>query len=138
MLYILSILGIILEVSLPFSANVYIVSIPFLTYLVSLKKEKGILLVVVIGILLSLQTDDFFRTVLILVSSYYLFVYFFTHLAYGKANVVTVALIQGLIYIILSLKNLRFEYLILNEIGFIIMNYIYVSILKKKDSVRGK
>ena len=42
MVYLISFFLIVVEVSLPLTANMYGVTLPFLTYLVSLKKEKEI------------------------------------------------------------------------------------------------
>lgn len=137
MLYLISFLMIILEVSLPFSVNMYGVTLPFLTYLVSVKKEKEVFLVVVIALIRSLQTDKFFEILVILLISYYLFYYVFTHMAYGKISIALISFLQGIIYFILSRNNFNKEYFFINICIFIVLNYIYMKISKKKDSIKG-
>lgn len=137
MLYLISFLMIFVEISLPFSANMYFLTLPFLTYLVSLKKEKEVVLVVFIALLHSLQTTKFFEIVSILLISYYIFYYVFTHLTYGKANIILISLLQGGIYIVLSIRNFKSEYFIVNMCGFLILNYIYTRSSKKKENIKG-
>ena len=137
MFYLISFLMIIIEVSLPFSANMYAITLPFLTYLVNLKKEKGISLVIVIALIHSLQTDKFFEITVILLIAYYIFHCLFTHLTYGRANIVLITLLQSIIYIVLSIKNLKKEYFIANVCIFIILNYIYMKNSKKKENIKG-
>lgn len=137
MLYLISFLMILLEVSLPFSADIYFLTLPFLTYLVSLKKEKEVALVILIALLHSLQTTKFFEIASILLISYYIFYYVFTHLTYGKANIILVSVLQGGMYIALSIRNFKNEYFIVNICGFLILNYIYMRISKKKENIKG-
>ena len=85
MVYLISFFLIVVEVSLPLTANMYGVTLPFLTYLVSLKKEKEIGLVILVILIRSLQTNNFFEILIILLLGYYLFHYLFTHLTYGKS-----------------------------------------------------
>lgn len=133
MLYILSLLGIILEISLPFNMNILIITLSFLVYLIALKGEKDIIWIGVISLILSLQTEDFFRIVIILLISYYVLNFLFLHLSYEKGNILILSIIQCIIYIILSWNNFNIRYLIINLIGFIILDYIYMRILRKKD-----
>lgn len=137
MLYIISFFMVIIEVSLPFAANMYGVTLPFLTYLVSMKKDREVFLVILLALIHSLQTDNFFEILVILLISYYIFYYIFAHLTYGKTSIVLVTFLQGMIYYILSISNFRREYFIVNICIFIILNYIYMRISKKKDSIKG-
>jgi hypothetical protein len=133
MLYILSILGIIFEVSLPFTANVLVVTLSFLVYLISLKDERNIVLLGLIAIILSLQSNNFFKIITILIISYYLLNFLFLHLAYKKSNILIFSLVQAGIYSLLSLNNLKLNYFLFNIVGFIVLNYIYIRVLKRKD-----
>lgn len=133
MLYILSILGIIFEVSLPFTANVLVVTLSFLVYLISLKDERNIVLLGLIAIILSLQSNNFFKIITVLIISYYLLNFLFLHLAYKKSNILIFSLVQAGIYSLLSLNNLKLNYFLFNIVGFIVLNYIYIRILKRKD-----
>lgn len=129
---------IIIEVSLPFSANMYGLTLPFLTYLVSLKNDKEVGLVVIIALMHSLQTDNFFEITAILLVAYYIFHYLFIHLTYGKANIVLISLLQCGVYFALSINNLKKEYFIANACMFIILNYIYMKKSKrKKENIKG-
>lgn len=137
MLYIISFFMVIIEVSLPLAGNVYGVTLPFLTYLVSMKKEREVFLVIVLALLHSLQTNSFFEILIILLVSYYIFYYIFTHLTYGKTSIILITFLQGIIYYVLSINNFRREYFVVNICIFIILNYVYMRISRKKDSIKG-
>lgn len=137
MLYIISFFMVIIEVSLPLAGNMYGVTLPFLTYLVSMKKEREIFLVIVLALLHSLQTNSFFEILIILLVSYYIFYYIFTHLTYGKTSIILITFLQGIIYYVLSINNFRKEYFVVNICIFIILNYVYMRISRKKDSIKG-
>lgn len=137
MLYIISFFMVIIEVSLPLAGNMYGVTLPFLTYLVSMKKEREIFLVIVLALLHSLQTNSFFEILIILLVSYYIFYYIFTHLTYGKTSIILITFLQGIIYYVLSINNFRREYFVVNICIFIILNYVYMRISRKKDSIKG-
>lgn len=137
MLYIISFFMVIIEVSLPFAGNMYGVTLPFLTYLVSMKKEREVFLVIVLALLHSLQTNSFFEILIILLVSYYTFYYIFTHLTYGKTSIILITFLQGIIYYVLSINNFRREYFVVNICIFIILNYVYMRISRKKDSIKG-
>lgn len=133
MLYILSLLGIIIEISLPFNASVLVITLSFLVYLIALKGERDIIWMGIISLLLSLQTDDFFRIVIILLGGYYLVNFLFLYLLYKKENILIFSMVQGAIYAILSWDNLKLKYFIINMIGFIVMNYVYMKIVAKNS-----
>lgn len=137
MLYIISFFMVIIEVSLPLAGNIYGVTLPFLTYLVSMKKEREVFLVIVLALLHSLQTNSFFEILIILLVSYYIFYYIFTHLTYGKTSIILITFLQGIIYYVLSINNFRREYFVVNICIFIILNYVYMRISRKKDSIKG-
>ena len=137
MIYILSLLGILVENSLPFSANVYIITLSFFIYLVSMKQKRALAIVGVISLLISLQTDSFLRLFMVLVLSYFIVSYIFVNLSYRKVNIVVISLIQIAIYAIMTLKNIKIDYLIINFIGCMILNYMYIKISEKKESIRG-
>lgn len=137
MLYIISFFMVIIEVSLPLAGNMYGVTLPFLTYLVSMKKEREVFLVIVLALLHSLQTNSFFEMLIILLVSYYIFYYIFTHLTYGKTSIILITFLQGIIYYVLSINNFRKEYFVVNICIFIILNYVYMRISRKKDSIKG-
>ena len=137
MVYLISFFLIVVEVSLPLTANMYGVTLPFLTYLVSLKKEKEIGLVILVILIRSLQTNNFFEILIILLLGYYLFYYLFTHLTYGKANIILISLLQLGGYAALSINRLKKEYVIANICIFIVLNFIYVKISKKRENIKG-
>lgn len=136
-MYIISFFMVIIEVSLPLAGNMYGVTLPFLTYLVSMKKEREVFLVIVLALLHSLQTNSFFEILIILLVSYYIFYYIFTHLTYGKTSIILITFLQGIIYYVLSINNFRREYFVVNICIFIILNYVYMRISRKKDSIKG-
>ena len=139
MVYLISFFLIVVEVSLPLTANMYGVTLPFLTYLVSLKKEKEIGLVILVILIRSLQTNNFFEIIkkVNILKWNYLFYYLFTHLTYGKANIILISLLQLGVYAALSINRLKKEYVIANICIFIVLNFIYVKISKKRENIKG-
>lgn len=132
MIYIISLLGIIIETSLPFTANILVVTLSFLIYLVNIKKEKAMSIIGIIVIILSLQTNDVFKLLVIFYLSYYILNYIFLHLVYEKSNILFFLVFQGILYGILSKNNFNLKYLLVNMIGFIILNFVYIHISKNK------
>ncbi len=130
MIYVLSLLGIILEVSLPFRASIFIVTLSFLVYLIALKEKNGVVWLGGLTLILSLQTNDFFKILIVLLVFYHVMNFLFLHLAYTKANILIFTLFQGVVYWILSWNNFHRDYLVVNIIGFLVMNYIYTKVLK--------
>ena len=62
---------------------------------------------------------------------------FCTHLTYGKANIVLISLLQLGVYAALSINRLKKEYVIANICIFIVLNFIYVKISKKRENIKG-
>lgn len=137
MIYILSFLGIIIEASLPFNSPVLIIAIPFFTYLVTLKRIRSVSCIFLMTVILSLQTHDFVRLFLIMAVFYYLFNFIFLNFVYSKENILSISIVQLGMYFIMVYKNYNLHYLIFNFIGFVIFNYLYVAIMRKKKNTRG-
>lgn len=137
MIYILSFLGIIIEASLPFNSPVLIIVIPFFTYLVTLKRIRSVSCIFLMTVILSLQTHDFVRLFLIMAVFYYLFNFIFLNFVYSKENILSISIVQLGMYFIMVYKNYNLHYLIFNFIGFVIFNYLYVAIMRKKKNTRG-
>lgn len=137
MIYILSFLGIIIEASLPFNSPVLIIAVPFFTYLVTLKRIRSESCIFLMTVILSLQTHDFVRLFLIMAVFYYLFNFIFLNFVYSKENILSISIVQLGMYFIMVYKNYNLHYLIFNFIGFVIFNYLYVAIMRKKKNTRG-
>lgn len=137
MIYILSFLGIIIEASLPFNSSVLIIAIPFFTYLVTLKRIRSVSCIFLMTVILSLQTHDFVRLFLIMAVFYYLFNFIFLNFVYSRENILSISIVQLGMYFIMVYKNYNLHYLIFNFIGFVIFNYLYVAIMRKKKNTRG-
>ena len=137
MIYILSFLGIIIEASLPFNSPVLIIAVPFFTYLVTLKSIRSVSCIFLMTVILSLQTHDFVRLFLIMAVFYYLFNFIFLNFVYSKENILSISIVQLGMYFIMVYKNYNLHYLIFNFIGFVIFNYLYVAIMRKKKNTRG-
>lgn len=138
MIYILSFLGIIIEASLPFNSSVLIIAIPFFTYLVTLKRIRSVSCIFLMAVILSLQTHDFVRLFLIMAVFYYLFNFIFLNFVYSKENILSISIVQIGMYFIMVYKNYNLHYLMFNFIGFIIFNYLYVAIMRKKKNTKGQ
>lgn len=138
MIYILSFLGIIIEASLPFNSYVLIIAIPFFTYLVTLKRIRSVSCIFLMTVILSLQTHDFVRLFLIMAVFYYLFNFIFLNFVYSKENILSISIVQIGMYFIMVYKNYNLHYLMFNFIGFIIFNYLYVAIMRKKKNTKGQ
>ncbi|WP_410208130.1 hypothetical protein [Fusobacterium sp.] len=137
MIYILSLLGILIENSLPFGANIYIVTLSFFIYLVSVKQKSSLIFIGIISLLLSLQTDYFLRFFLIMLLSYYIVSYIFLNLSYRRLNIFLISLMQMVMYAALTVKNMKIDYLIINFIGCMILNYIYIKISDRNKTSEG-
>ncbi|BBA50065.1 hypothetical protein [Fusobacterium varium] len=137
MIYILSFLGIIIEASLPFNSPVLIIAIPFFTYLVTLKRIRSVSCIFLMTVILSLQTHDFVRLFLIMAVFYYLFNFIFLNFVYSRENILSISIVQLGMYFIMVYKNYNLHYLIFNFIGFVIFNYLYVAVMRKKKNTRG-
>lgn len=138
MIYILSFLGIIIEASLPFNSSVLIIAIPFFTYLVTLKRIRSVSCIFLMTVILSLQTHDFVRLFLIMAVFYYLFNFIFLNFVYSKENILSISIVQIGMYFIMVYKNYNLHYLMFNFVGFIIFNYLYVAIMRKKKNTKGQ
>ena len=138
MIYILSFLGIIIEASLPFNSSVLIIAIPFFTYLVTLKRIRSVSCIFLMTVILSLQTHDFVRLFLIMAVFYYLFNFIFLNFVYSKENILSISIVQIGMYFIMVYKNYNLHYLMFNFIGFIIFNYLYLAIMRKKKNTKGQ
>ena len=137
MIYILSFLGIIIEASLPFNSPVLIIAIPFFTYLVTLKRIRSVSCIFLMTVILSLQTHDFVRLFLIMAVFYYLFNFIFLNFVYSRENILSISIVQLGMYFIMVYKNYNLHYLRFNFIGFVIFNYLYVAVMRKKKNTRG-
>lgn len=137
MIYILSFLGIIIENSLPLSGVVLVVTLPFFTYLVKLKRIRSVTCIFLMALILSLQTNDFAEQFVMMAAVYYLFNFIFINMVYNKENIVFISLLQIGVYFVINYKNCTKFYLILNLIGFLIINYFYVKHMKKRN-IRGQ
>ena len=138
MIYILSFLGIIIGASLPFNSPVLIITIPFFTYLVTLKRIRSVSCIFLMTVILSLQTHDFVRLFLIMAVFYYLFNFMFLNFVYSRENILSISVVQPVMYYVMVYKNYSLYYLIFNFIGFIIFNYLYIAIIRKKKNTRGQ
>ena len=122
MIYILSFLGIIIGASLPFNSPVLIITIPFFTYLVTLKRIRSVSCIFLMTVILSLQTHDFVRLFLIMAVFYYLFNFMFLNFVYSRENILSISVVQLGMYYVMVYKNYSLYYLIFNFIGFVIFN----------------
>ena len=137
MIYILSFLGIIIENSLPITGSVFIVTIPFFTYLVNLKRIRSVSCIFLMTVIMSMQTHNFVEQFVIMAVFYYLFNFIFINFVYNKENILSISLLQLGLYFVLTYKNYDKFYIGLNFIGFIIINYFYIRYMRKKKNTRG-
>ena len=137
MIYILSFLGIIIENSLPLSGVVLVVTLPFFTYLVNLKRIRSVTCIFLMALILSLQTNDFAEQFVMMAAVYYLFNFIFINMVYNKENTLFISILQLGVYFVLNYKNCSKFYLILNLVGFLIINYFYIRYMRKKN-LRGQ
>lgn len=136
MVYILSLLGVLSEVSLPISANVYIFTFSFLTFLVKLKGRFCKIIMCIVVIINSLQTDGIMKKIIIFLLIYYILSYFFLHFEYRKDTILLITTLQMVAYILLSLSSLKLNYIIFNVVGLLIMNYFYLGVFKRKEVMK--
>ena len=134
MIYILSFLGIIIENSLPITGTVFVVTIPFFTYLVNLKRIRSVSCIFLMTVIMSMQTHNFVEQFVIMAVFYYLFNFIFINFVYNKENILSISLLQLGLYFVLTYKNYDKFYIGLN---FIIINYFYIRYMRKKKNTRG-
>lgn len=135
-LIIISILGILVEVSLPYGININIVSMSFLTYLSHRNDKNYLPLVVLIAILLSLQRDNLYWNLFVIIFLYYQQKKIFTELSYELNNVVITVFLGAISYIFINKFSFTKKSLLINILGLLIFNLIYIfnarRLLKKR------
>lgn len=132
MVYIISLIGILIEESLPLQIDIYILALSFISYLSSKKQDINIAVVIMVGLIMSLQTDFFVRNLIILLITYFAIKYILKLISYKKISVIPMAIIQTIMYVFLINFNFEFIYLIINFIGCIILNYVYMIIANRQ------
>lgn len=137
-----SVIGVFLEVSFGFDANIYIITLPFLLYLIVQHKPITIIFIVIEIVLISLHTDNLIKNTVIFGIGYYIISTLLAHFEYNERNILTFTLVQIVMYVILSygdlLYSLKSWYLIANIIGFLLFNYVYVTLFIKQEMLEGK
>jgi len=125
MVYILSIFFVLVEVSLPVTNYLMIISLPFLAYVSTLKKASASFWVVVISLVLSFQNTNFVKIFLIFTLAYFVFNFLYTNIGYNSGGILVISAIQLVIYLIFSYGRWSIFWIVGNFFGFLLVNFLY-------------
>lgn len=125
---ILSLILILFENSLPISGIILIVALSFSVFVIGNRKNYFILFL--IYILISLQTNEFFF--IFIIYSLYVIILFliFNQIEYLRTPIFSIIPIQIIFYLILTYNFFSIKYFIINTLGLIVFNKIYIKISK--------
>lgn len=131
MIYILSLILIVIEQSLP--CSLYIISLPFIAYLANQQNEKNILATIGVAIIISLQTDDFIKNSVVLIIFYLLVGLLAKVLKYRKRSLFLITILEIVVYLLQTYGMWNEKEFIFNILGFFIVNIIYIHISLKAE-----
>ena len=125
MVYVLSILLVLIEASLPLTNYLMVMSLSFLAYASNLKGPIATIWIIVISLILSFQNTNFIKIFIILVLAYFIFNILYLNVGYNRGSILFLSGIQILIYLLFTYNKLNIYYIITNFLGFLIVNFIY-------------
>ncbi|MGF6907788.1 signal transduction histidine kinase [Fusobacterium sp. PH5-44] len=125
MVYILSILLVLIEASLPLTNYLMVMSLSFLAYTSNLKGPFAAIWIVIISLILSFQNTNFTKIFIIMVLAYFIFNFLYLNFGYNRGSVLFISGIQVIIYLLFTYNNLNIYYIIANFVGFLTVNFVY-------------
>ncbi|MDR1832145.1 MAG: hypothetical protein LBQ97_05350 [Fusobacteriaceae bacterium] len=124
MFVILFFILVLIEASLPLNNSLMVISLPFFSYLVNMKKRYAVVGLIALGILLSLQTDNFIRIFITLSIGFFAFDFIYVNVGYNRKSMLAVTLVQLALYCALNYRALSLRWIAGNLLGFLVMNYL--------------
>lgn len=110
-----------------------IATFPFLTMIANKNYKVGVGLVFLISQFHSLQSESYFKYFIIFILLYLLSHFILRQLSYSKENILIFTVIQMLVLALFFKRHLELGEYILNGIGMIILNYIFVRASWRKN-----
>ncbi|MGL4308326.1 hypothetical protein [Cetobacterium sp. SF1] len=131
MVHFISLLLVFIINSLPLKVSYGIITMPYIAYLAYNRNMKSGIMLFLLGIILTLQSQDFFSIMLFLIVTYGIFYYIFIHLGYKKGNILLMVIIQGLLWGFYGGIPLNLHNILLMVISQGIVNYVYIRGVKQ-------
>lgn len=121
--YIISLVLIFIESSLPTGGGLVAVTFPFVSAVI--RDKNGQMFIFLAYIILSLQSDRYLYNLIVLILYIILNYIFFEYIDFNKLAIIYLVVIQVIFYLLLSVEIFSIKYLIINIVGFLVFNYIY-------------
>ena len=131
---IISLILIFIGNSLPLDGVLIGITLPFITFIIG--KRRSLFFVFLAWILFSLQTDKYSFNLLVMSLFGFLNFLLFCYVEYDRKSIFYLIPLDIVFYLLIVYKNLfngiDIKYLIINIIGFFILNYFYASRKNKR------
>ena len=122
---LISLILIFIENSISINSVLVGVGLPYLSFV--LGKKKNLFLILLVYIFMSLQSDRYFFNFFVLVLFCGINFFIFRFIEYSKKILFYLPIMDIIFYLLLSYRNFKIGYLLVNVIFFIIFNYIYTT-----------
>lgn len=132
MIYLISLLLIFLESTMAVKLFSLIVTLSFISFLSTKNYKIALLNLVILSEIFSLQNHNFFKYFLIFGLVYIVFFLLMTQFMYSTENIIIFTLIQGIIIFIFFRGNTGWLSIVINLMGLIISNYMFIKISWRK------
>lgn len=127
--FVLILIFIINSISLKITSVVLVM--PYLLYLSNYRREKNLLLIFLLSVIFSLQTDKLFFNSAAFFIFYFIFLLIRKHIKYQYLNIPIFSLIQMILWQIVFLKEVK-PILIASFVLCNLVNFLYLKIYKRK------
>ena len=131
---IVSLILIFIGNSLPLNGVLVGITLPFITFIIG--KRRSLFFIFLAWLLFSLQTDKYSFNLLVMSLFGFLNFLLFCYVEYDRKSIFYLIPLDIVFYLLIVYKNLfngiDIKYLIINIIGFFILNYFYTSRKNKR------
>ena len=131
---IISLILIFIGNSLPLDGVFIGITLPFITFIIG--KRRSLFFIFLAWLLFSLQTDKYSFNLLVMSLFAFLNFLLFCYVEYDRKSIFYLIPLDIVFYLLIVYKNLfngiDIKYLIINVIGFFILNYFYTSRKNKR------
>ena len=122
---LISLILIFIENSISVNSILVGISLPYLSFI--LGKKKNLLLILLVYVFMSLQSDRYFFNFFLLSLFCGVNFFIFRFIEYSRKISLYLPIMDIIFYFLYSYRNFEIEYLLVNIIFFIIFNYIYTA-----------
>ncbi|WP_338957060.1 hypothetical protein KST25_05775 [Fusobacterium vincentii] len=131
---IISLILIFIGNSLPLDGVLVGITLPFITFIIG--KRRSLFFIFLAWLLFSLQTDKYSFNLLVMSLFGFLNFLLFCYVEYDRKSIFYLIPLDTVFYLLIVYKSLftgiDIKYLIINVIGFFILNYFYTSRKNKR------